>query len=255
MKPSIIILAAVLAGLSLAGCDRNELPAPAGETDSDAVKSDEAIASEAPSTIGLEENHLEAVQAGYDENWVIGYGWPGEYPNGFTVTGRQMILEGRAKPHPDAPRTVSCPMSHGATIHPWNHDRVAIDDLIFVSATRKIALSVHTEGILLAESETSTGAPLEISLEPGDKVYVERYFGEGFGQIAYNGDTYTADLQQLNELTNASDTEPLEIDEWVMLTCADKGAHRAWFLLADLKRLQGISEVAITDFGQASDLD
>lgn len=201
------------------------------------------------------DTELNSVDAQYDESWTVGYGWPGEYPNGFTVKASGLVLPGRSVPDRQTAKDMDCPVDYGATYHQWNDERAEIDDLVFVTATRNVPLTVTKAANVEVESGNLTEPLKSISVSPGDTILLERYFGEGFGQIGINGQSYTADIQQLIEYTNGNENDPLTEDEWVRITCADKGAHRAWILMEEVVKLNGIEQYSPTGYGDAADLE
>lgn len=199
-----------------------------------------------------EDADLKAVDAQYDEAWTIGYGWPGEYPEGFTITGSKLVVQGRETPARSAPMDIACPLDKGATIQQWNHQRVEADDLIFVSATKAITLKVASDAIIIAESDDINVPQIDLAATAGDQVKILRYFGEGFGMIEFDGIAYVADLTQLDAVTEPND-EQLETDQWVKVTCADEANTRAWLLFDDMIEREGVSYYEITGYGESFD--
>jgi hypothetical protein len=45
---------------------------------------------------------------GYDKSWNVSKGWAGEYPSGFAVLNRKIVVIGRSKLDKNAPRNVNC---------------------------------------------------------------------------------------------------------------------------------------------------
>ena len=200
-----------------------------------------------------EDADLKLVDSLYDDNWTVGYGWSGEYPDGFSIISDGIVLEGREKPDALSPRSLICPLDKNVTIHQWNHGRVETDDLIFVSATRSIPLVVSTDARVEVETTGDEPGVMEIPVKAGDTITLLRYFGEGYGLIRIKGTERVADLQQLNDFTK-SDDNIFQEDEWAKVTCDDEAGSRAWLLLADVKQASGIGEAPLEGYGEAGDL-
>lgn len=193
----------------------------------------------------------------YDDSWTIGPGWPGEYPNGFSINSKTTVLMGRTEPSLSAKADTPCPMEFKATIHPWNTARIQTDELDFLTATKNVALKVTKDASLdvVVADMSDVGAVKSIPVKAGETITLQQYFAEGFGQIAYNGISYEADLQQLTDFTDSNNNKPLETHEWVKLTCADKGARRVWMLFDEAVKQKGVINTPISVFGVASDLE
>lgn len=253
-------LAGLMCSLMLvAACDTGAMPPEDDRSGTPTPVPTETPVSETTGTPSLKDDpaekldrRLEAVKQNYAGNWTIGEGWPGEYPNGFSVSAEKVVLMGRSVPDPNIAPDKPCLLETGATYHEWNKVRVKTDNLTFISATEQIPLTVTKDATVKVEQGLDM-VPVEV--KAGDTILLERYFSEGFGQIGIAGKSYTTDLQQLIDYTDGNQNDPLKVDEWVEITCADKGAHRAWFLYRDVIEAPGIIPTPIEGFGEASDLE
>lgn len=191
---------------------------------------------------------MPGIAAAYDDTWYLADFWGGEYPDGFGVS-EMMTVDARLDPDPDAPTKVKCLLPKDAVYHPWNHDRVQSDELVFRSYTLK---EVHTVKeafpvILYAED---TWDEMPVDLKPGDSWTYLTYLGEGNFLMELNGTAYIADDQSLFELSESPDESAS--DEWLHLKCANK--TMGWLLLSEVKALENIVEPNIIGYGEADDL-
>ncbi|MAI90273.1 MAG: hypothetical protein CBB65_07515 [Hyphomonadaceae bacterium TMED5] len=197
---------------------------------------------------------LEVVSGYYGENWNVDELWPGEYPDGFSVEGANVILPARFEPDPSGPPDLSCPLDQSATIHQWNHDRVETDDLYFIVANQTLPQRVNTETSIQVWLVDDPEQDEILDLTPGDTVTVLRYYGEGFGEMAVDGVRYAVDLTDLYTYLEVDET-PLEEHLWALITCDDDTATRAWVLFSEAMNVPGIVYWSMTGYGIASDLE
>lgn len=195
------------------------------------------------------------VHSYYDQPvWFVSYDWPGEYPEGFTVSRRGVSVPARHYPDPHDPRTFDCPLPAGANIHPWNGRRSNADNLVFISANEILYLKVSRNGSIEVEGGTNSYQPRYIPVQKNQQIAVLRYFSEGFGQIDIDGVAYTADLAQLGPLTFSSGKQIKE-DLWVRLTCYDRHRTYAWVRLDEALKTPGVERSEIREYGLAYDLN
>ena len=196
---------------------------------------------------------LKAVEGAYGAAWNVDYGWPGEYPNGFTIEADNVVLPARTAPVASQPHDLACPLDKGVTIHPWNAPRAQEDNLIFIVANQVLPLEIVSDVDLYATARSAPDDPMTLSIKTGDPVIVTRYWGEGFGEIALNGEKYSVDLQEIFAHAVASEDE-LEEHQWVQLTCDDPSSTRAWILFDEANAYFGVTAPAIDEYGKASDI-
>ena len=193
------------------------------------------------------------VDAYYTDDWKVGYGWPGEYPDGFTVMEEGVVLMGRDVPYLEAPADIACPLDYGATIHQWNGSRVDRDYLIFVSATKTLDLTISEDTIIEAESDDMDTPFIELPVTKGDTVTILRYFGEGFGLIELDGTEYVADIMQLDAITLPTNEE-MTTHLWVKVKCHTDGNVYPWIFFDEAIATDGVERHEITGYGEAYDL-
>ena len=202
------------------------------------------------------DNHdreLSQVDARYGSDWYVGYGWPGEYPEGFSINRNGVVISARALPGKHIPRNLMCPLRKGATYQQWNKSRGDRDDLIFVSASHIISLTFSRKASFEVYGDDDTNGVVRIPVRTGDRVELLRYYGEGFGEIRYKNAYYDADLQQFTAITRPNKAT-FDEDLWVKVTCDDKKRTRAWILYSEAMKARGVISTPITDYGNSRDL-
>ena len=195
---------------------------------------------------------------GYDQTWYVSEFWSGEYPDGFSVTRPDTVVQARQKMDKAAPRDVACKLPYLAVIHPWNKRRTAKNKIKFISATKIVRL-VAKEPF---EFEDAGGAKRsKVRLKKGDTIEYIRNDAEGSFEVRIFGKQYTAGQNLFDHVEDVAKDQFVE-DDWALLTC--EGGTRAYILFADLRldsddpaaRTPGISGVGPgqTGYGQARDL-
>ena len=188
-----------------------------------------------------------------DESWYFGDGWSGEYPDGFSIEGENVVLMGRASSDLSLTAEISCPLDQNVTIHQWNEARVADDGLNFVIMNKIAKRNVIAEGSLEAFTPGEASDVAELALKPGDQVEILRYLSEGYGIIRVEGHVYEVGLQDLVDMIDG-DPVPEDRYQWVQVTCDDEAASRAWLLYSEAMNTPGVIQTPIEDFGSATDL-
>jgi hypothetical protein len=165
----------------------------------------------------------------YDDGWYKWEGWSGEYPPGFSVTGRKTVLMGRTDMDPDLPRNVACQMPYRAVIHPWNRERVKQSKIKFYSFTRIIKLTAKDDYFLIA---STNGTEEHVPIPKGTVLEYIHYVAEGEFEVRLDGKHYTAGQDLFEHLEEVPNDRFVEHD-WVVLTCANSA--RASILLDDVR--------------------
>ncbi|MEZ5953130.1 MAG: hypothetical protein R3C13_02380 [Hyphomonas sp.] len=189
-----------------------------------------------------------AALAAYPAGWHVSTGWPGEYPAGFVVLDPGVKVAGRARPNPDEPASLTCPLPEYANYQIWNQPRVAADDLIFIVATKTVPVTMTADASI--EYPTDNGMKV-LELKRGDVLSYLRYLGEGFAIFGFNDAEYDineAELRDISDLTAGVVDE----DQWVDVTCMD--GTRAWLLYDEVIAHDSIVPSPIVGFGEASDI-
>ncbi len=194
---------------------------------------------------------LNSMACAYDATWFRAESWGGEYPNGFTLESDQSIRI-RDAPEIEAPRSVECILTRGATFHPWNTERVERDHLSFLTFTKTEDYRVKQEvKAHLFRAHDSRSFDIEFKRE--DRWRFLYYIGEGVFLMQFEGHEYQADLDliQASEIDDPSPQVTVSKSEWLQLTCANNA--RGWLLLDDVKGLAGFGPPNLGDYGEARD--
>ena len=192
--------------------------------------------------------------SGYDEDvWFLSDGWPGEYPDSFTVEVAGITVMARAEMKPDAPRNVSCPLPQYATYSPWNGARVQADNLAFVTASPRITVTFPSGASLLGVTGNAfESKETDLRIPAGGQLTYVAYIAEGWAIMEYQGTQY-----EVNEGALPQDAifcpENVQDDQWARVTCTD--GTRAWLLYSKVKDAAGIGVYTYTEYGTASDLE
>ena len=186
----------------------------------------------------------------YDETWYLADYWPGEYPQGFSVTASDVVLPGRKNSDPSLPFTRKCQVTKGATFHPWNEDR----DALYRTYSKIVRLKVSDEFVY--EFTDSQGNATARTITKSDRLEYLIYQGEGYFYVRYQGIILTAGQDLFDHVEPVGQSQFVD-DEWVRIPCGD-GKH-AWVLLSDLrdkdgKWMTGLDTPNITEYGKAHDL-
>jgi hypothetical protein len=193
----------------------------------------------------------------YDAGWYKWDDWSGEYPPGFSVTGKSTTLMGRADMDKDLPRNVACELPYRAVIHPWNKARIKKSNVKFQSATKILKLVVKEDFALQTSVD---GKETTIPIRKDDVLEYLHGISEGAFEVRLNGKLYTAE-QDLFEHVEDVGQEHFPEDDWAVLTC--QNATRAFIFLDDLhgeknsdEFVPGISETGpgVVRYGTARDL-
>lgn len=196
----------------------------------------------------------EEVEGAYGIAWNVSEGWPGEYPNGFSVEAEGVVIPARSIPVISSSQDISCPLDKGVTIQQWNHARVETDKLNFIVANQILPLDIDKAGTLTAWAHDDPETDQNLTFSPGDSLLVTRYFGEGFGEIQVNGVKYTTDLESVFELAAPNEMNTEE-HLWVQLACDNLTSSRAWVLYHEAIELSGVIDTPITEYGASTDLE
>jgi hypothetical protein len=164
---------------------------------------------------------------GYDKSWNVSKGWAGEYPSGFAVISRKVIVTGRAKLDKDAPRNVKCELPYLAAMHPWNKPRVTKSKIEFWSATRIVPLRAKTDFTF----EDASNPETQIPIKAGDVIEYIAAAAEGLFTVQIGGKQYTASQELFEQVEDVAREQFDERDEWFALTCPQ--GKRAYFLYPD----------------------
>lgn len=241
--------------LSLASCEKPIGTPSVPESETTEVPANTSdVLTETAVQPASDQKRVKEVRAAYGAGWNVDEGWPGEYPNGFSIEDEGVVLLARSAPVLSSERDIACPLEKGASIHPWNVDRVEANDLSFIVANMVLPLDIIKTGSITVWAHDDPESDKTIRLKPGDGVIVTRYYGEGFGEIMLGGVKYTTDLQDVTALSAPND---MQLDEhlWVQLPCNDDASSRVWLLYHEVMETVGVTETPIDEYGLTHDLE
>ena len=196
----------------------------------------------------------------YDSSWHREANWSGEYPHGFTMSA-DAVINIRERLDPDAPRSVSCLLKKGATYHIWNKQRVASDQLEFVSFTKIVAFEVKADTTARVWRRSDNGKAV-INLRKGDRWSFIYYLAEGAFLMKFRDAVYVVTQGAVKEnedlVGNSVKVKPLnnsaqrEYDEWMKIKCANGSV--GWIFMKDIEAVKSFSNPKIVEYGVARDL-
>lgn len=162
---------------------------------------------------------------GYDKSWFVSPFWSGEYPSGFAVIDKKVVIAGRAKLDKNAPRTTNCELPYLAVIHPWNDTRRKKDKIEFWSATKIVPLTAKEN------FEFSPDPKTRIAIKKGNVIEYVRNSAEGLFQVRIGGKVYDAEQELFEHMEDVAQESFTDEDEWVVLNCVQGG--RAFIFYPD----------------------
>jgi hypothetical protein len=205
----------------------------------------------------------EGMAARYDGTWYRKEFWSGETPDGFTMA-KDVTITIRATLDPDAPKSVACALRKGATYHPWNKERVAADQLEFVSLTRIKTYQVK-ENFTADLERRPDGGQTAIEFHKGDRWAFLGGVSKGSILVKLDDTVYVAGAHifaeksaEVGSPAGGQRTSDEWKDwlawnhEWLKLTCAN-GAN-GWILYNEVRKISGFSKSHTGEYGHASDL-
>lgn len=236
------------AALFVAACGQGDVSTKAGPEAAPGAEAPAAGADGESATPPAAPTTDYAALSGYDSNWFLSPGWPGEYPPGFAVLDADVRVPARARPNPTDPQDVTCLLPQYANYQLWNNARNKADDLDYFVATKKLPVTVLED----AEVEFVGDAGIEkLPLKAGDQLTYLRYVGEGFTVMSFNGREFDINEGELREITDIGAIENEE-DLWVRVTCL--GGKQAWLLFDEVVLEKGVYPSPITGYGEAQDI-
>lgn len=188
----------------------------------------------------------------YTTGWAVTAGWPGEYPAGFSILKKDVVLKAHSRMHPLTPSHIDCPVPNLATYQQWNVARVEADDLIFKTATKIFKITITEDTDIEYPSDEMGYQVKKLSLKRGDQLSYLRYLGEGFTIVEFNGKEYEINENDLYNVSDISNQQDGGEDLWLELSCSDD--KRAWVLYDEVIRQDGVGPNPITGYGESSDI-
>ena len=177
--------------------------------------------------------------------------WSGEYPAGFTVL-EDTVLKLRPRLDPAAEASIDCPLTKGATLHPWNIPRSIGDGLAFVSFTRVEVMTVKDAIDIVVYGEIDP-TDVTLSFKPGDTWRYLVYYGEGAFLMEHDGGRYIADQSLVEASTSSLAEGQSEYHEWLRINCSNN--LWGWFSMDELAENAALGSPNITGYGVAVDAE
>jgi hypothetical protein len=219
-----------------------------GRAPDQAARNDRSDASAARGADAYAPPDFEAI-AGYPEGWHIAPGWPGPFVEGFAILDNAVTVQGRARPNPDAPKDVSCPLPAFANYQAWNLARVAEDGLEFFVATKTADLTITQAANI--ETVTDDGSSI-LALKAGDVVTYLQDLGDGDASVAIRGQLVSIQLADIESISTGGPIVDRS-DKWARVTC--EGGSEAWLTLDEMLTTPGVAPSPIGRFGESTDLN
>ena len=239
--------------LAMAACATAPAPAPVTSASAASETATEAgsVAEDTPAS-----DPIEAAESVYGPDWFVSWGWPGEYPPGFSILEDNVVLMGRAEMDPNLPADIACRMPKLATYQLWNTERMDADALEFVAASRMYEIRM-TANAPLEVLTGETGATRLLPLKAGDVLVYKRYIGEGWALISYADTDYEINEAELINVSNIDNSDqPIGSGEdlWVNVACEDFRGTRAWLRYDDVIDANGVGPTPVIGYGDSRDL-
>jgi hypothetical protein len=198
--------------------------------------------------------------ASYDNSWYQTEFWSGEWPNGFSVTKKDVTVLGRTAMDKDLVASVICKLPYKAVFNPWNDVRTAQSQASYMTASKIVVLTA------LKDFRLDDGVNA-VDVSKGDQIEYLIYGAEGSFLVRYMGVEYWADQSLWNDgkVTELSE-DSTQQDEWLRLNC--ENGETAWLFTPELTTTdrQGnsvyidglcrasIGSPGVDDYGHARDL-
>lgn len=171
--------------------------------------------------------------ASYDGSWHRSEFWSGEYPNGFSVVKKGVVLSGRSEMNLDSAPSLSCAVPFKAVFHAWNSERPAE----YVTYSKIVPMTAKAD-LILGEGE-GEGA---VTVKAGETFEYLVYGSEGWFIVRYQGKEYDANQDLLEKVTYDEALLAHPQDEWTRISCENGG--QAWIFLRDLYSTNEEGEVS-----------
>ena len=191
-----------------------------------------------------------SVGLAYDDTWYRLPAWPGEYPDGFTMSADTTVAI-RPLPEPGAEPGIPCLLRKHATYHPWNAARVGSDALEFVSFTRIEEYRLKEDHETYAQTADEATIDMVFDLKKGDRWSYLAHLGEGAFLMKLRGVIYVAGQDLIEVSSRVDGAAEAATDEWLKLTCAD-GAT-GWLLFDEIVETPSFGPPNILGYGEAAD--
>jgi hypothetical protein len=171
--------------------------------------------------------------AGYDDSFYKAEFWSGEYPPGFAVVRRHVIVTGRTAMDRGLPRNVRCALPYKAVFHLWNTRRNKESDARYFTASKIVPMTAK-------EDFTFEDGSTKLEIKRGEVLEWLIYNGEGQFSVRIRGKEYAGQQEMLNHVDKPDDPAFVE-DQWLSLRC--ENGVRAWLFFDDLAPIGADGEV------------
>ncbi len=181
----------------------------------------------------------------YSNNWFLQWGWPGEYPNGFSVIEKNITLSARSQANPNLKETLKCPVDYLGMYHPWNKERASQLSFFTATETYEITISETTEVEIIQD-----GKPKFKTLFTGDIITFLSYLSEGWAIVNIDGVITEISISDIKDWhTTQKDTHL-----WLGLPCQ---GQTAWVRFQDIALDNGLADYghSLSSWGYAADIN
>ena len=185
---------------------------------------------------------------GYDSSWYRAPFWSGEYPAGFSVLKRGLVVQGRTAADTQLNRSVECPLPFAAVIQPWNEQRNQKNQISYVTFSKITPFTAKADFNMAVDM----GSP--IAVKKGEKIDYLVYLSEGYFRVRFKGVEYDQGQDLFDHLAEDVSKVEFQQDEWLKLKC--ENGKSAWLLLNELTTVDGIGEMGpgFQGYGDVRDL-
>lgn len=183
----------------------------------------------------------------YSDDWHIGWGWSGEYPNGFSVLKENVQLKARTKPDPTINVSLDCNLDYLGMYQQWNPTRN--HELLFFTASETYKLEVNktseVEVFINGKTEPKT-------FYSGDELKFLTYHSEGWALVEVDGIPIELSIVDLYLKENWGD-DSKAVHEWIGIPCDDK---IGWVLFSDVINRNDTANYgySLSSWGYAQDI-
>ncbi len=185
---------------------------------------------------------------GYDSSWYRAPFWSGEYPAGFSVVKRGLVVQGRKAPDASLSRKIDCELPFAAVIQAWNSSRNQKNQISYVTFAKVVPFTAKAD----FDMPVDLGTP--VSVKKGEKIEHLVYLSEGYFRVRFKGVEYDQGQDLFDHLEEDVSKIEFQQDDWLKMTC--ENGKKAWLLLSDLSSVDGIGEMGpgFEGYGTVRDL-
>lgn len=189
-----------------------------------------------------------AFAGGYDSSWYRAPFWSGEYPAGFSVVKRGLVVQGRTAADTKLARSVHCELPFAAVIQPWNETRNQKSQISYVTFSKITPFTAKSDFNMAVDFESP------VAVKAGEKIEYLVYLSEGYFRVRFKGVEYDQGQDLFDHLVEDVSKVEFQQDEWIKMKC--ENGKNAWLFLTDLTSVDGIGDMGpgFQGYGDVRDL-